>query len=165
MSKRGARFSLLLALAVAVTLGIKVRATQYSLALDSAALTRAVEARLASQGFKVRHEPHGYQSDVIEATRGPCRLRVRDGALASDFSAIFAQQSAALGPIRYVYRGEWLTAPPLFRMQIDKAAAHVLARVGLPSTFPATLAIAARGCDPATIDFTGLSSRWAPKTP
>lgn len=163
MSKRDVRFSLFLALAVAVTLGIKVRATDYSLVLDSPALTRALEARLASQGFTTHREQHVYQSDVIEATRGPCRLRVRDGALSSQYTTLFALESSALGPIRYVHRGKWLTAPPLLGMQIERATGHLLARLGLPGTFPATLAIATRGCDPATIDFTGLSSNWAPQ--
>ena len=160
MSKRDVRFSLLLLLAVAVTLGIKVQVTDYSLAPDSAALARALQARLDAQGFATRYERHQHQSDVIEATRGTCRLRVRDAVRGSQDSLIFAQQSPGLGPIRYINRGVWHDAPPVLRMQIDKAAAHVFARLGFSGAFPATLAIAAQGCDPAALDFTGLSSNW-----
>ncbi len=165
MSKRDVQFSLLLALAVAVTLGLKVSTTQYDLDFDSAALSQGIKAKLDAQGFVTHQESQGYQSAVIDAVRGTCHMRVRDGALGGQYATIFAQQAAGLGPIRYLYRGAWGDSPPLLRMQMDRATAHLMARLGFSGQFPATLAVAARGCNPATFDFAGFRSIWAPRIP
>jgi hypothetical protein len=64
-----------------VTLGRKFSTTQYDLDFDSGALSRAIKVKLDARGFVTHQESQGYQSAVIDAVRGTCHMRVRDGAL------------------------------------------------------------------------------------
>ena len=160
MLKHDLRFSLLLALGAALTMGLKVRAIGYDRATDSPAFTRALQASLEDQGFTTRYEPHQYQSDVIEATRGTCRMRVRDATWAGQYTGLFQQQSGGLGPIRYVYHGDWLATPPLLRMNLERSGAHMLVGFGLSGRFQPALAVAARGCNQATADFSAVYQSW-----
>lgn len=117
----------------ALALGAKAWSTDCDLAINKAALTRALQAKPASQGFAARYRKHRNQSGVIKAVRGSCRMRLRD-------------------------------KPPLSRMNVDSAGAHVLVRLGLLGRLTPELAVAARGCGTATIDFSGHWLSWIPLT-
>lgn len=160
MAKRDVSFSLLLALALALTLGLKVQAASVDREPDSAALTRAIAATLARQGFATRIEPNPNQSSVVEAVRAACQMRVRDAALAGEWDKAFAADAGGLGPVRYYHRGNWYDAPPLWRMAAERYRARLSARLGFSGTFPAVLAVASRGCEHAMPDFSTLSQSW-----
>jgi hypothetical protein len=160
MAKNDLRFSVLLALAAVLTIGLKVELAAFNRKTDSRALTRMLEAHLAAQGFSTRYELHANQSDVVEAVRGACRLRVRDGTKGDQFDKVFARQANGLGPVRYVFHGLWLARPPLLWMGIERSLAHMSARLGLSGQYQTAFAIAARGCDPATINLDGIHQTW-----
>lgn len=158
MSRRDAALSLVIAGSLALTLGLKARLNDFGVAADSARLTRDIRAALSGAGYATAIEPHPYQSDVVVARSGACRLRVRDGTLHRDFDRVFRAQSGGLPRFAYWYRGQVLAQAPALESELRAFTARAAARLGLAASFVPPIAVAAApGCNLARLPFTGLT--------
>ena len=129
-----------------------------SIALKSAAQSAPQEAlarqatgkiatRLAAQGFTIRIEPHRWQSDIILAARGSCRISARDASAGIAYATAFTQQAATVGTVRYLYRGHSFAAPPEAQTMLFRVIPRSLDRLGvhLARALPVAMAATA-GC-------------------
>jgi hypothetical protein len=97
---------------------------------------------LRSQGFETTVRPIKYQSSIIYAARGSCRLAVRDARNAEAHVAVFAQNAASIGPVRYLYAGHVYAGHPSFAVRIDRFEGRLLRLAGLKQPAHVPVAIA-----------------------
>ena len=153
--KPAARFSLLLALLL-LSLGVKVVTLTARFPPSDAIVARTLVARLRALGFEavVQHRPLGL---AVVATRGACRLLVRDDESGGARTAVYESAAEAYGPLRYAYRGQVSGSAPRWRPLLDRIIARRLARFGIDRRPVAVLAVASStACGPAGRLFEGL---------
>lgn len=102
-----------------------------------------VSAVLRGQKFVVAEQMFQYRSTLILATRGPCRLGIRDARDGVAVATAFASDASGIGPVRYLYRGISYRQPPSFAMRLGRIETEVLSRLGLSPKAPMPVAIAA----------------------
>jgi hypothetical protein len=150
-------FSLLLALAAALSLSLKARSNDYSTAPDEARLIRDLSAKLERQGFATRVESHLFTEQTVIATRGGCRLRITNGTRANEIAPVLSAQSRDLGVPRYYYDGEWSPTPTIFRAEWSRYLQLTLARLGVKRPRDVVLVVAAsQGCKQDRFDLSGM---------
>lgn len=153
MRSRRAAFSLLAALAIAATIGLKAATLNVATAPDLLRFNRELAAHLATQGFATAIEDRMLEMDLVVATRGACRLKARAEDNADRYLS-FRHFTADLPVVRYRYRGDLLTAFPRGRHDLHALADRIGARLRLIETTEQPLAIAASAaCDLSAIDF------------
>ena len=105
-----------------------------------------VEAQLASglaaQGFATSTRHLRIQSSIVYGTRGSCRLSVRDARLGESNATAYAQDAAAIGPVRYLYRGRDFARLPTFAIRLGRLQTELLERGGLNAALHIPVAIA-----------------------
>ena len=138
---------LLLAFFAALTLssvGLKAYAGPPGGGLDS--FRDEVEVQLASslraQGFATRTRHLRMQSSIVYATRGPCRLSVRDARLGESNATAYTLDAAGIGPVRYLYRSRVYESPPTFAVRLGRLQTELLDRAGFAADLHIPVAIA-----------------------
>ena len=61
---------------------------------------KTVSATLERQHFSIQVKKFRYRSTLVLASRGSCRLAVRDARVSDGFESIFAQDASGIGPVR-----------------------------------------------------------------
>jgi hypothetical protein len=154
MTRQFVGLSTLFALLAAVSLGLKDRAPAARDGSMPAIVTARLAGAMAEQGFTVTIEPHPYQSAVALGVRGACRIGARDASAGPAFDIAFRQQAAAIGALRYAYRGHFQSSLPRVRLFVDKIVPRTLDRFGIHLARPVPVAIAASPecpADPLTL--------------
>lgn len=146
--RRAVRLSAAFAALLAVTMGPKLLAGGKRLA-DEPQLIRDMRARMIAAGFAAHVRAD--DSTMVLASRGACRMILRNGDEGSIKRGIFARDAADVGPVRYGYRGRWTTAPVGLRPYLERVAQGQLAVLGIRPSRPAVLAVA-QGPDCPNID-------------
>src|SRR5438270_4089146 len=98
---------------------------------------------LQSQGFATRLRPFKLRSSVVFATRGQCRLSVRNARDGAADMTIFARDASGIGSVRYLYGGQTYPSPPTFAMRAGRLKAELLNRFGLSTRARVPVALAA----------------------
>ena len=84
---------------------------------------------------------------MIIATRGSCRLGVRDARGGTAIETAFARDAAQIGTVRYQYRGRSYEHVPGFAMRLGRIETEVRSRLGASAPAPMPVAVAASpGC-------------------
>ncbi len=104
---------------------------------------RGVSAILIGQQFTLADQPFAHRSTLILATRGTCRLGVRDARGGTALVTAFARDAAAIGTVRYLYRGRSYDEPPSFVTRIGRIETEVMSRLGMSPRAPMPVALAA----------------------
>jgi hypothetical protein len=99
-------------------------------------------SRLRSQGFSTDLRPFPKRSPAVFANRGGCRLNVRDARGGAAFMTVFAKDSAAIGPVRYLYGGRSYASVPTLPMRIGRFETELRTRIGLKASAPVPIALA-----------------------
>ena len=119
----------------------------------------AVELQLAkalqAQGFSTSVSPRRFQSSIVYATRGDCRLSVRDARNGTEDATVFEREARGVGAVRYLYRGATTESPPAVAMWLGRLENKALNRFSPQKMIPIPLALATSPACPAQ-DF-GLS--------
>ena len=103
--------------------------------------------RLRSQGFSTSAVPKHNRSHMILARRGECVLSVRDARGGAAFDAIFSTDSKAIGPVRYLYRGQVFETAPTLAFRIGRLETEIFSRLGFKRSVSVPLALATTpGC-------------------
>lgn len=110
-------------------------------------VTGRLTAILQREGFSTSLRLRRFQSSIVDATRGNCRLSVRDARSADGDETAFTQDAKAVGPVRYLYRGKSYGSPPVLAIRLARAQ---MAALGLlfpqeQVALPVALAVSA-GC-------------------
>jgi hypothetical protein len=124
----------------------------------------ATEARLTAilraQGFGTGLSPRRYQSSVVYAERGGCRLSARRARGDDAENAVYAHEAAPIGPVRYLYAGRRYASAPTLKIRIGRLETELLGRMGLKPNIHVPIAVAtSSGC--GTRDF-GLEDVQVP---
>ncbi len=140
------------ALAV-VSLGLKSINLGADPRVDKPRFTAALATHLRPAGFAVRLEGMDGSPRLI-AARGECRVKAREYPPHGTQRDALVELGRAIGPTRYVYRGEWSETPPKLRPLLAFYVTRELARVGLDVSRRPIVAVAiAPACPP-------LSASW-----
>jgi hypothetical protein len=97
---------------------------------------------LTSEGFRTSIEPRKIQSSIIHATRGNCRLTVRDARAGKAIAAAFARDAREIGTLQYWYKGSSYQEPPGIRLRIGYFEANSMKWAGRTLPLPIPLALA-----------------------
>jgi hypothetical protein len=62
---------------------------------------RIVSTTLQRQHFTTRLQQFRFRSTLVLASRGTCRLAVRDARITDGVESVFAQDARGIGPVRY----------------------------------------------------------------
>ena len=113
----------------------------------AASVENRLVAVLAHQGFVTTMRRLKIQSPIVYATRGNCRLSVRNALGGAATEAAYADDALGIGPIRYLYRGESFSSPPTLRIHFAVIESSMLHSVGFSRHLHVPLALAASpGC-------------------
>ena len=149
MTRQFVSLSLVCALLAAVSLALKSHAPASAEAAFQPAITARLARSMAGQGFAVTIEPHRYQSPVVLGVRGACRIGARDASAGAAMNAIFDQQFAGIGPLRYAYRGATYDELPRIRLFADRIVPRTLDRLGVRLARPVPIAFAGSAACPS----------------
>ena len=153
MLSRRAAFSLVAAVALAISLGIKAEAPDDIIPLDIIRYDHGLVALLAAQKFTAGIEDRPYDWDIVVAEKGSCRLKARL-QYGLDSRSAFKYFAQDLPVLKYRYRGTWLDDFPRGRFELRSRIQSLAMRFGLNQTIEFPLLIAASpACDLTTIDF------------
>jgi hypothetical protein len=96
---------------------------------------------------------------LVHARRGECRLMAGDYTPYGTFAEVFAARSAALGPLRFVYRGQTHVSAPKLIPLLDFYLWREWRRLGLAAPrHPIVAYAASSGCDAASPDWSRLAA-------
>jgi len=121
---------------------------------NRSAFEQSVHARLDAQGFATRERRFRFQSTLFLATRGTCKIAVRDARNGTAIATAFAHDASGVGPVRYYYRGRAYDAPPAIAMRIGRLETEILTRLGTTPSVSIPIALAASpACGSNTFGF------------
>jgi hypothetical protein len=105
--ERGVRYSaasLVLAAALALSLGGKLLANGTAPEADQDLFAARAEAALEAAGYRAVRDrrPFGI---LVHGRRGACRAMIGDYTPYGTFEDVFAQRAAPIGPLRFAWRG------------------------------------------------------------
>lgn len=153
MHSRRAAFSLLAALALLASLGLKARVMEAVPRMDLAGYNQELGRLLAEQGFVVEIEDRVGDADLVVARRGACMLKARSEETA-DMQRSFRLFSAGLPVLKYRYRGSLRDSFPGREYGLRSLLSRMILRLGISDAAERPLAIAAaRECNLPRIDF------------
>ena len=126
--------------------------------LSTAQITGELRSRLVAQGFFTTVIPLKIQSPIVIGQRGRCRLSVRDARAGKALVTEFARNAAAIGPVRYLYKGGSYSVPPAFRIRVGRLETEVLDRMTGQAQANIPIAMAAsRSCGAADYGFSHVN--------
>ena len=153
MLSRRAAFSLATAVVLAISLGIKALMPNNTSTLDFERYRRELAALLVAQGFAVGIEVRNFGGDVVVATRGSCRLKLRTEDTVAGLT-VFKYSVPDLPLLNYRFRGSYSKSFPSGTFELRSRLQWLGLRYGLVRAVERPLLIAAnKGCDMAMIDF------------
>jgi len=103
---------------------------------------REVSAILQRQQFVLAGRPFTHRRTLIVASRGECRIGVRDARDGAAVATTFATDASDIGKVRYLYRGRSYDQPPAFAMRLGRLQTEVLGRLGMSPRAPMPVALA-----------------------
>ena len=106
-------------------------------------LVRRLSNSLAAQNFATESRSFEHLSTIVFATRGACRLGVRDARGGTAIETPFARDAAPIGHLRYLYRGRSYDHVPAFAMRLGRIETELRSRLGLSARAPMPIAMAA----------------------
>ena len=110
-------------------------------------LEQLLVAALNAEGFSTTVRPLKFQSSIVYAKKGDCRLSVRDARAGAAAIPAFVHDAQNVGDIRYLYRGNSYSSFPALRIHFDLLEGSLLHSVGLRPKLYLPLAFAASaGC-------------------
>ena len=128
----------------------------YSAAPDESRMLSELSANLHRQKFTTTEEAHLFPEKTVIATRGACSLRVTDGTRSNQMAPILALQSQTVGALKFFYKGQWSSKPPILRSELERYVQLVLARLHIHVSRDVILAVASSpGCRRAPFDLSG----------
>ena len=153
---RALRLSLAFAVLIGVTMAPKLIGSGRIAEPDGARLARDMAATLAARGFRTVVRAH-HLFDYVLARKGDCTL-IAANALASGWlGERFAEETAAIGPVSYQYRGATGTDFPRFVPVVAEHLQLWAYRVGIVAPRTPVIAIAASpACRLDAIDWGAL---------
>jgi hypothetical protein len=110
---------------------------------DPGRFDQLVLSTLHAQHFSTGVRTFAHRSDLILAERGDCRIAVRDAKWGNAIESVFAEDVEAIGPVRYLYRGNEYSRPPALTVRLGRLQYETRARLGMPSAPPFLIAVAA----------------------
>lgn len=125
-----------------LTVGAKMAAYRPQDEGDRVLVAESVSALLSQRGFAIRTEPRS-SGIVVTATNGECRMKVREYPPEGTYAATIAEQARPIGPLKFAYRGELISAPPKVRPLLATYVRRVEQRLGFSPWRAPILAIAA----------------------
>lgn len=110
---------------------------------NTAAFEKLVREQLDAQGFVTKERKFRFQSTLFFASRGACRIAIRDAHQGTAAAAAFARDASSVGHVQYLYQGRSYDMPPAIAMRIGRLKTEILTRLGArPSvSVPVALAI------------------------
>jgi hypothetical protein len=149
MTRQDARFSIALAVTLALTLGLKFATSGGALFPVHKQFADDVSAALVQQGYVTHILPRTRNSWLITASRGPCRIAMRAALGGIGLKQIHKAQMGAFGPVRYFVGGVERSAIPVWRVQAQELAQRAARKLGIAYALPPVIALAAApGCSP-----------------
>jgi hypothetical protein len=97
---------------------------------------------LSDQGFATSVLPLHIQSSIVFAQRGGCRLSARDARGGKATMTQYAHDAAAIGPVRYWYKGLSYDSPPSLRIRVGRLESELLDRAGMADRLHVPIALA-----------------------
>ena len=98
---------------------------------------------LEDQHFTIAEQTFAHRTTLMMASRGQCRLGVRDARDGVAAATAFARDASGIGPVRYLYRGRSYAQPPGFSMRLGRIETEVMSRLGMAPKAPMPIALAA----------------------
>jgi hypothetical protein len=120
--------------------------------VPSGRLVQRLSSSLAAQNFAIEPRTSVHLGTMVVATRGACRLGVRDARGGTAIETAFARDAARIGHVRYLYRGRSYDQVPAFAIRLGRIETEVMSRLGMPRQAPMPIALAASP-DCGTSDF------------
>ena len=157
MSKAFSFWTLILLLS-AISISIKAKANNYSIAADEPKLMKELSSKLQRQGFATNVELHHFPESTLIGARGSCHLRITDGTRANQLASVLQAQSRELGAPKYYYRGQWSSEPPVIRSELERYKQLILARLNIRERRDVILAMSASPtCRRFSLDFSNTT--------
>jgi hypothetical protein len=97
---------------------------------------------LESQGFSTRRQHSTWQGTTIFATRGDCRLSVRNASHSPGDRIVYERDAAHIGQLRYLIAGRSYQSPPTLAILIGKVETKFLVRLRIRGSVPVAVALA-----------------------
>lgn len=142
----------LLGLLLVVSVTIKLTGMLVSTEPDEDTLRTAIVAALARNGYTahVGHTGNWWVKGLVTANKGTCTVYLRDAThYGPDLEAVTSRRMNQGRPIRYLRNGEYLSAYPRIRIEIEWRVQREFARLGRRYAINPVIAVGARdGCWP-----------------
>ena len=97
---------------------------------------------LESQGFSTSRRHSKWQGTTIFATKGDCRLSVRNASHSPGERTVYARDAAKIGQVRYLMGGRSYDSPPTLAILISKVETKFLDRLRIRGSVPVPVALA-----------------------
>lgn len=108
-----------------------------------ASVAGRVQTILSSQGFETSIRHLKIQSPIVFGQRGACTLSVRDASGGAATQAAYADDARRIGPVRYFYKGNSFSSPPMLRIHFAVIESSLLNSLGFQRDLHVPLALAA----------------------
>ena len=152
------RLKLLVAAALALTLGMKAAWTREAPPPDAELFNSRAEAVLRGAGFRTERVVRGFGTALF-GRRGDCTLMVAEHVPQQTFSEPIGLHARSVGPVVHHWRGAISEASPWLRPLAEYYAGRELRRLGFsPPRHPILALAGSDGCDLAAIDWTPLAA-------
>ena len=103
---------------------------------------------LRKEGFSTSVQRLHIQSSIVYASRGRCRLSVRDARSGDGEATVYARQAAAIGPVRYLYRGRLYASAPELALRFARIGTELNGLLGRERRVSVPVALAeSPGCN------------------
>jgi hypothetical protein len=106
-------------------------------------LEQTLEGQLRAQGFSTQRNQSAWPSTTILATKGSCRLIIRDASRSDLQRVLYASDAAPVGRLRYLFGGVAYGSPPTLRILAGKIEARLLRGLRIGGSVPIAVALAA----------------------
>ena len=152
------RFRLVLAGALALTLGVKAAWTRQVPPPDAELFNSRAEALLQGAGFRTGRVVRSFGT-VVFGRRGGCTLMVADYVPQRTFAEPIALLGRSVGPLLFYWRGAISDSAPRLAPLIEFYAGREMRRVGLrPARHPLLALAGTPECELAAMDWSPLAA-------
>lgn len=110
---------------------------------DESSFERTTTSVLQSQHFAVTRHRSDLSDTLILATRGACKIAVRNARWGSGMANIYAREVRDIGPLYFLYRGHRYSEPPGLRIRLGRLDFETLDRLGTRPDLHIMTAVAA----------------------
>jgi len=110
---------------------------------DDGRFERVTTSILLSQHFVQLNRRVDLHGTLILASRGHCRIAIRNARWGSGTAKIYARDTRDIGPLVFLYRGHRYSDPPGLRIRFGRLEFEVLDRLGARPDLHVLTAVAA----------------------